>query len=314
MKAKKILKAIMWVLLGLISLVVLAVLALPLWIGPTACGIANWQTPKITGCEYNLGKFALNQYTGKLVVGDMQLANPPGYGTGNCVELNNFSVDVGMTTLLTKKVHVEEVVLDGLVISTTVTGANFRKILANVKGEKAPEEKEDKRSLLERLGDGDKAEEPQPEAEPEPEAKESGEAKRFVIDKIVLSNIKVNLGYMPIALPTITLEGIGADEPEGASAAEVWKNIYDAIMEKLGAAFGAVGDLGKGAAELIGKGANAAAGAIGDGASAAAGAVGDGAGAAVNAIGDGASAAAGAIGDGASKAVNSLKGLFGTEK
>ena len=336
MKAKKILKATMWVLVGLVSLIVLAVLALPLWIGPTVCGIANWQTPKITGCEYNLGKFALSQYTGKMVVGDMQLANPPGYGTGNCVELDNFSVDVGMTTLLSKKVHVEEVVLDGLVISTTVTGSNFRKILANVKGEKAPEEKEDKRSLLERLGDSDKTEEPSPEAEPKPEAKEPGEAKRFVIDKVVLSNIKVNLGYMPIALPTITLEGIGADEPEGASAAEVWKDIYNAIMEKLGAALGAIGDLGKDAAGLIGKGAEAAAGAVsdganaikgavsdganaitgavGDGASAAADAIGDGAGAAVNAIGDGAGATADAIGDGAKKTVNAIKGIFGTEK
>ena len=341
---KKVLKIAGKVVLWTFVVIVVVVLALPLWIGPVAKGVANWQAPKITGCKFNLGKFGLNQYVGTLAVGDMQLANPPECGEGNCVELGNFDVDLEMTTLLSKKVHVTLVSLDGLVVSTDLTGSNFRKILANVKGEpKETKDDEPKGSMLSRLDDGEK------NVEKEVEESPASEGKRFVIDKLVLKNIKVNYGVMPIVIPTIEMEGIGADEPDGASLAEVVSSVYKKVMECITGALGAVGDVGKLAVGLVGDGASKVAGVIGDGAGKAAdaigdsagavaegagkavgaigdgagavvggagkavGAIGDGAGKAVGAIGDGAGKAAGAIGDGAGKAVDAIKGIFKSE-
>lgn len=298
---KKVLKIAGKVVLWTFVVIVVVVLALPLWIGPVAKGVANWQAPKITGCKFNLGKFGLNQYVGTLAVGDMQLANPPECGEGNCVELGNFDVDVEMTTLMSKKVHVTLVSLDGLVVSTDLTASNFRKILANVKGEpKETKEEEPKGSMLSRLDEGEE------KVEKELEEAPASEGKRFIIDKLVLKNIKVNYGVMPIVIPTIEREGIGADEPDGASLAEVVSSVYKEVMECITGALGAVGDVGKLAVGLVGDGASKVAGVIGDGAgkaadaiSGGAGAVADGAGAVVEGAGAAAGKAADAIGDGA---------------
>ena len=56
MKAIKfILKAILWIAV----IVVVALLALPLWIGPVAKGVANTVVPGITGTGFHLGEFGL---------------------------------------------------------------------------------------------------------------------------------------------------------------------------------------------------------------------------------------------------------------
>lgn len=305
---KKVLKIVGKIVLWTFIVVVVAILALPLWIGPVVKGVANWQAPKITGCKFNLGKFGLNQYAGTLAVGDMQLANPPECGEGNCVELGNFDIDLEMTTLMSKKVHVTLVSLDGLTVSTDITGSNFRKILANVKGEpKETKDEEPKGSMLSRLDEGEKKVEKELEEEP------ASEGKRFVIDKLVLKNIKVTYGIMPIVIQTIEMDGIGADEPEGASMSEVVSSVYKKVMEYIAGAIGAVGDVGKLAIGIVGDGASKAMDAIGDSTSKAVDAIGDstgkaveGAGAVVEGAGSVAGKAVGAIGDGAGKTVGAI--------
>ena len=310
-KGRKILKTTGKVLLWTFAVILVVLLALPLWIGPVARGVANWQAPKITGCKFNLGTFGLNQYSGELLVGDMQLANPPECGEGNCVELGKFYVDVEMTTLPKQVIHVTKVEIDGITISTTPTAANFRKILANIKGEP---EKEQKGSMLSRLGD-DQAKPEKPEAESEAE-KSADSGKRFVIDKFIFKDFRLNIGIVPIILPNLEIDGIGADkaegetEPQGATFSEVCTKVFEAVMNAIGAVGGAIGDLGKGAANLVGAGAGAAM----DGAGKAASAIGDGAGAAAGAVMDGAGKAASAIGDGASKAAGAVMGIFKSEE
>ena len=314
---KKAIKIIIGAVVAIVALVIILVLALPLWIGPVATGVANAIAPKITGTDFNLAHFGLNPYSGVLSVGGLDLSNPPKYEEKTAVKLDTFKVDLGMTSLCGDVIHVEDVALDGLyVYASGLTGANFQDIAKHAQGDKTAEEKP---------------------AEAKPvEAKKSEGGKKVCIDHLVLKNIKVKIGPMPaIPVPTIELKDLGkpkdANDKGGISFEELWKTIFAKVMESANAlgngvkALGTLtGDGAKALGNLTGDGAKAAGeaagkavNAVGDGAKAA----GEAAGNAVNAVGDGAKAAgeaagkaAGkavdAVGEGAKKAADALKSLF----
>lgn len=251
---KFIFKAILWI----VVLVVIALLALPLWIGPVVKGVANSVVPGITGTGFNLGEFGLNPYVGTLHVGDMQLANPTNFSEKNAVALDKFDADLAVTSLFGgKKICIESVDLDGLVVYTDPKMANFRQIAANAAGE--PEEKSEAAKLAE---ENAPAEEPKAEeAKPVEEAKEG---KGLQIDRITIKNVTVKYGIVPFKIPMdIEITDIGRDSEEGASIQEVVKLVWQKILAAGGAVGGTLGDLGKGALD-VGKGAlDIGAGAVG---------------------------------------------------
>ncbi len=297
----KILKKLMKVLAWTVVVVVALVLALPLWIGPVVKGVANSVVPSKTGAAFRLGEFGLNPYSGRLHVGDMNLANPPEFAKENCVELGALDVDVAMTTVLSKKIRIESVVLDGLTVAMTTGGGNFKRIARNAAGPEAETPSETAEPA------------PEPSVESGAEAAPADEPRRVQIDRLELRNLKVKIGMLPIPIPTIVLEGIGADKEDGATWKDVWLAVSGAVMK----AIGAIGDLGKGLADFGVKAASetldaatdaakVATGAATDAAKAAAGMATDAATGAAKAAG----AAAGAAVDAADSAVKTLKGLF----
>ncbi len=229
MKAvKRFFKIVFWILIVLLVLV----LALPLWIGPVAKGVANSVTPGIVGTDFRMGEFGLNPYTGRLHVGDLQLANPTNFNPENCVDLKDLDVKILMGTLTDKKIIIDEIILDGLRVSSTADAGNFKQIAANASGPETPEEA----TAPEATPPGTTATEL---ATTEPAAEEAQPGVQ--INRIVLSNITVKYGMLPIPLPTIELLDIGKESEEGATFMEVCQQIYAAIMKSVGA----VGDLGK---------------------------------------------------------------------
>ena len=253
---KFVFKAILWI----VVLVVIALLALPLWIGPVVKGVANSVVPGITGTGFNLGEFGLNPYVGTLHVGDMQLANPTNFSEKNAVALDKFDADLAVTSLFGgKKIFIESVDLDGLVVYTDPKMANFRQIAANAAGE--PEEKSEAAKLAEESAP---AEEPKAEEAKPPE--EEKEGKGLQIDRITIKNVTVKYGIVPFEIPMdIEITDIGKDSEEGASIQEVIQLVWQKILAAGGAVGGALGDLGKGAVDIgagaldVGKGAVGAA-------------------------------------------------------
>ena len=238
---KFIFKAILWI----VVLVVIALLALPLWIGPVVKGVANSVVPGITGTGFNLGEFGLNPYVGTLHVGDMQLANPTNFSEKNAVALDKFDADLAVTSLFSgKKVRIESVDLDGLVVYTDPKMANFRQIAANAAGE--PEEKSEAAKLAEENAPAE-----EPKAEEAKPAEEAKEGKGLQIDRITIKNVTVKYGIVPFKIPMdIEITDIGKDTEEGASIQEVIQLVWQKILAAAGAVGGTLGDLGKGAVDI----------------------------------------------------------------
>lgn len=294
---KKAVKIILGAIVALVALVLILVLALPLWIGPVATGVANSVVPGITGTDFKLGRFALNPYSGVLQVGELDLSNPTNYQEKTAVKLDSFRADLGMCSLASDVIHVEEIALDGLyVYASGLTGANFQDIAKHAAGD-----------------DSKKAEEKKPVEEKKPEA-DGKPGKKVCIDHLTLKNIKIKIGPMPaMPVPTIELKDLGkpkdANDQGGISFEELWQTLLAKVME----AAGSMGDGLKALGSLTGDGTKA----LGDGAKAAtesatkaAGAVGDVVGDGAKAVGEGAGKAVDAVGEGAKKAADALKSLF----
>ena len=304
---KKALKITGKVLLWTLAVIIILVLALPLWIGPVAKGVANAVVPGITGTAFHLGEFGLNPYTGKLHVGDLQLANPTNYSEKNAVDLKALDVDLAVTSLFGDKICVESIDLNGLFVYSAADVGNFKQIAENASGgKKAAEEakaaeaeaKAEETKAAEAKAEQVKAEAEQIKAGAEQVAEAKTEEtpavepvagqkqqKGVVIDRVTLKDITVKYGLLPIHIPMdIVVTDIGKDKPEGASFLDAWQAVFNKVFESMTSAGGAAMDAGK----------------------AAVGAATDAAGAAVNAASD----AAGAAVDAASDAVNAVKNLF----
>ena len=263
---KKVLKFIVTFILLVVVFVVGLVLALPLWIGPVVKGVANSVVPGITGTDFHLGEFGLNPYTGTIHVGDMQLANPTNFSEKNAVDLKAFDADFAMTSLFSgKKYRVEFAEVNGVFVHIDVPKAdNFLKIAENAMGGKDETEKETS----------------------EPEQTEEKPSKGVQIDRVTLRGVTIKYG-LPIDVPMdIELTGIGADSEYGAAFMDVWVAIRDKVLSAANSVGGALGDLGKGAANALKDAGGAAAGTLKDAGGATADALKNAGGAAADALKD----------------------------
>ena len=292
MKAIKVIgKVLLWALV----VVVVLLLALPLWIRPVAKGVANAVVPCITGTDFHLGEFGLNPYTGTLHVGDMQLANPTNFSEKNAVDLKSLDVDFAMTSLaFGKKYRVEFVEVNGVFVHIDVPKAdNFLQIAENATGGKKDTETD------------------------EPEQTEEKPSKGVQIDRITLKGVTIKYG-LPAKIPMdIELTGIGADSEYGAAFMDVWVAVKDKVLSAANSVGGALGDLGKGAANALKDAGGAAADTLKNAGGAAADSLKDAGGAATDTLKDAGGAAAdalkdagGAAADALKSAGDGLKGLF----
>ncbi|MBQ3808069.1 MAG: hypothetical protein II840_08965 [Kiritimatiellae bacterium] len=231
----KTIKVIGKILLWVLAIVVVLLLALPLWIGPVAKGVANTVVPCITGTGFHLGEFGFNPYTGTIHVGDMQLANPTNFSEKNAVDLKSFDADFAMTSLFSgKKYRVEFAEVNGVFVHIDVPKAdNFLKIAENAMGGKEEVEEETEKETT------------------EPEQTEEKPSKGVQIDRVTLKGVTIKYG-LPIDVPMdIELTGIGADSEYGAAFMDVWVAIRDKVLSAANSVGGALGDLGKGAANAL---------------------------------------------------------------
>ena len=305
----KAIKVIGKILLWIIAIVVVVLLALPLWIGPVVKGVANAVVPGITGTNFHLGEFGLNPYTGTLHVGDMQLANPTNFSEKNAVDLKAFDADFAMTSLLFgKKYRVEFVEVNGVFVHIDPPKAdNFLQIAENAMGgkgnlESEAQEVEQPKVETETRKTGETTESAQAEEKP---------SKGVQIDRITLKGVTIKYG-LPVKIPMdIELTGIGADSEYGAAFMDVWVAVKDKVLSAANSVGGALGDLGKDAANALKDAGGAAADTLKNAGGAAADSLKDAGGAATDTLKDASGAATDTLKDAGSAAADALKDAGG---
>ena len=219
---KKAVKIILWTLGALLGLGVVLLLSLPLWIGPAVKTVAQAVVPSYTGCDFRLASFSLNPFTGRLQLVEAHLSNPRGFSQPEAFSVATVRVDVAVGSLLTSTIHVREIAIEGPFVGYfSANGTNnFAAILAHVEAKTGPSEKKPKEAV----------------------AKE-GAGKKVVIDRFRLAGTRVNLGMLPLAIPTIELTDIGKD-----TGGATFKEVCDAVWANLEKFVTGVGNM---ASELL---------------------------------------------------------------
>ena len=231
---KKVLKMLLWTIVGVLAFVLMLVLAIPLWLGPTVVTVANKVTPEYTGTPFSLAGVSINPYTGKYGVTKLDLGNPEGYPVPTAFSVSNVFVDVEMASLVTDTIHIREITINGTYVSYVSNAGtnNFEWIGAHVQEKIGPQEEK---------------------AAPKEKKEEKGAGKKVVIDRLTIAGTRVKVKVLPeMSIPTITLTGIGK-EGGGVTWEDVGKTIYDALME----ASSSIGEGLASALVVLGDGANA---------------------------------------------------------
>ena len=333
----KLIKILLKTVVCIVVLVLVALLALPLWFGPVVKTAANAAVPGVVKTDFHMGHLHLNPYTARFELGDLQLSNPQGYSEKYAATLGDIIFDAETLSLATDVIHIEEITVKDVFVSVVSGGENkvdnFKQIQYNVAGGKekyeAVQAEKEEKAKLEELQAKETAQE---KREPEPQAAEEEKpSKKVIIDKLHISGLKVQYGILPISVPvTIELTDIGR-ETGGATLMEAWQQIWEGILkaagvggEQLKALGNLTGDAAKQATAAATKAAaqatesvSKATSAVTDSAASATKAVGnvtgqatESVGKAASAVSDSATKATKAVGDTAGKALDAINKLW----
>ncbi|MCB1070250.1 MAG: hypothetical protein KDL31_07830 [Kiritimatiellae bacterium] len=282
------------ILVGLLALLAIVILVTNAYLGSIVKNTVPKVAPGILGVPVELDDADIRLLRGIVKLKGLRVGNPEGFKSDYAFEMGSLDILLDVKSLATDQVVIKHILIDDpdITFEQTLKGSNFG-------------------AIQEGLG-GDSTEE---EAAPEEAASTQDEApgKTVVIDDFQLrgATIQVSLPGMmgaaiPIPLPPVVMEGVGRDEG-GVSPVDMMTRIFGAI-------FGAVIDVIKGSANLLGDGVQAVGGAalaVGEGAVDAAGAVGGAAVDAVGAVGGAAVDTVGAVGEGAGNVIKGVGGLIG---
>ncbi len=251
-RKKKLMKIGLISLGGLIVLLIIISISLGLIIK----GAVNHVLPKITGTPVSMGSCYLNLFTGTLNIKNFIIGNPENYATPHAFKLAEVHVDIGLTSLLSDKIIIVQILVDGMEVSfeSKLTETNIGVIKDNI----------DSFSKKDESGESDSAETAEAEEDTE------GGIKLQIDDfKFINSKITVHIGAgVDVPLPNIEMTGIGAESEDGASVSavteEVFSALYIAIIESVQSVGNIdIGDLQDGAVETIKEGINVFKGLIG---------------------------------------------------
>ncbi len=176
--------------------------------------------PPLTGTDVSMGSCYINPFTGSLNIKNFVIGTPEGFKAENTFVLKEVYVDIGLLSLLSDKIIIEKILVDGMdvTLETTLTGTNIGAIKDNVDKATKTEEAEEEEKEAEEESTGD-----------EKESKGKGlqiDDFKFINSHVILATGGVE-GGTPI--PDIKMTGIGADSEGGASSAEV----FNEVMTKL---------------------------------------------------------------------------------
>jgi hypothetical protein len=166
------------------------------------------------GVKTSVGKVSIGIFSGRSEITDLAIKNPEGF-TGDFLDLSDGVLDVSLGSLLTDKVKVKEIALDGLSVEflQKLDGSNVSIILDNVDKATGDDESKDQKET------------------------DSSE-KKFVIDQLKVTKIKVTIGIEPLSSATkpstltideIVVNDIGKKE-NGVTLDEVSGVVVQAIV------------------------------------------------------------------------------------
>lgn len=162
------------------------------------------------GTRTTLDSASIGIVSGRSELAGFQVGNPPGFGDGHFLKLDQAAVELSLAALLDDVVQVPAIALGGIDLNLErgLTGSNYDAIIANLRGFES--------------GGGPR------------------EGKRFVVREIVVRDVKVHVKLLPglggaltqvtVPIPELRLRDVGSDSSGGVILAQVTGALVQAIL------------------------------------------------------------------------------------
>ena len=212
-------KIISRLLIALLVLLVLAFVAVGLFMDRAIKGGVEKYGSEYTKVDVKLGAASLSLFSGNGKLTKFVVGNPEGYKSGFAISMDTAGLSLKPGSVFGDKVVIKSIMVESpeIAFEVALTGNNLRKILGN---------------LQETTGGGDTAA-PKPA---EPQAAGAKPAKKLQVDDFLIKGGKIHLRASSpvgeksatVALPEIHLTNLGQG-PEGITGAELAKIVLTAI-------------------------------------------------------------------------------------
>lgn len=235
------------IMLITVGVVLLLVVALMLSLGQIIKAGVNTAGPRLAKVPVRLDSVIVNPLTGMVRIKGLVVGNPEGFNTPSAMELNDFKLNIKMSSLFSKAIVIEEILIDApqITFEKSLKSSNLSTLQANLAPKDAAA----------------------PKTEPAPDAKpaEKKATKKVIIEDFQLNGAKVHVTItalggkkMTLPLPDIHMKDIGKDSG-GANPAEVISEVFDSISKAVMGAVSSAGDFAGDALKNVGGAASDAA-------------------------------------------------------
>ena len=224
-----------------VGVVVLAVAGGLLWLYSSLDSLVKTAIeqygPEITQVSVQVARVTLAPTDGKGSIQGLRLGNPKEFSTGTSLKAGEISLQVDPASLASDVIVIREVVIQSpeVTYESSQAGNNLETIQKNVE------------AYVARLGNGKKA--------------DSAPKKKFIIENLYIRDGRVNVNTALTAgktlssgIPNLHLRDIGK-KSNGATAGDVTKQVWDALVRSTGSAVSSVGGAIKNGAKSIVEGA-----------------------------------------------------------
>jgi uncharacterized protein involved in outer membrane biogenesis len=183
-------------------------------LGPIVKKTVNTVGPKITKTDVNVSDVSISLFSGEAKIKDFFLGNPKGFKSAQAMRVGSVYVDIDESSITENPIIINKIeILAPDITYEKIKGSdNFQALLKNVQSSAKAEKK----------------------AQSKAENKE-GEAKKIVINNVIVKNGKVNLTMAALggkevtaALPDIHLKDIGKGK-QGVTPAEAFEKIFASL-------------------------------------------------------------------------------------
>ena len=259
---KKIVKLFYKIVGAILALILIALVALLIFIDPIIKGVVENFGPEIAGVRFELESISVKLFRGRVEIKNLYMYNPEGFNSDYAVKLGDVAMETDIMSWIGKKkgiireVRLRDVTVNYETPFPNVTDSNIQAILDNVQAaagqqasapESASAEKpaEKPAEPVAKSEPAEKSAESAPESAPaEKSAPEDDGQRRFQLDKLIIENVQLAVVIknkpeirIPITVTLPDMGPVGTDEKgltgvelAFALSAEIVRGLTDSVI------------------------------------------------------------------------------------
>ena len=231
---KKMVKFLCRLIAWIIALVLIALVALLIFIDPIIKGVVENFGPEIAGVRFELESISVSLFRGRVEIKNLYMYNPEGFNSEYAVKLGDVAMETEVMSWIGKKkgiireIRLRDVTVNYETPFPNVTDSNIQAILDNVKAAAGQPEQQPEPAPQEQP---EQQPEPAPQEQPvesaaEPVPADDGQ-RRFQLDKLIIENVQLAVVVknkpeirIPITVTLPDMGPVGTDE-KGLTGTEI---------------------------------------------------------------------------------------------